>query len=401
MLLPIKSKNPPESFPYVTCSLIFLNIVIYAFTSEYGLIVRESVVDNWAFKSSDFPSVTLLTSMFLHIDPIHLLGNMWFLYLFGFAVEGRMRPIKFIALYLLAGLCGDLLHHVFVGLNEPGIPSLGASGAIMGVMGAAMYMFPFAKINMFYWIGWYWRGVAEWAMWVVGIYYLAFDILFAMIGVDSGVANLAHIGGAAGGFLIAFAMRIKRDDSHASDAKASLSDMGNIFALPAYEVQQIAKTDPTNAEAALAWLWTQSRSGRSPSEECIAHFERHLPTLARSKHVRELADVLGDYAGRTGRFHPRYAIDVGLRAEREAEPQAAMRLLEAAMANPHLKGADKESALYQLGMLHESWFKNYGAAANLYRQVMDEFGGSPMADQAAARHKIVAPLAQRSGSYQY
>ena len=117
--------------------------------------------------------------------------------------------------------------------------------------------------------------------------------------------------------------------------------------------------------------------------------------------MRELADVLGDYAGRTGRFHPRYAIDVGLRAEREAEPQAAMRLLEAAIANPHLKGADKESALYQLGMLHESWFKNYGAAAHLYRQVMDEFGGSPMADQATERHRIVAPLAQQSGSYQY
>lgn len=401
MLLPIKSKNPPESFPYATCALIFLNVVIYAFTSEYGLVVRESVLDNWAFKSQDFPSVTLLTSMFLHADPVHLLGNMWFLYLFGFAVEGRMKTAKFVVLYLAAGLCGDLLHHVFVGLNDPEIPSLGASGAIMGVVGAAMYLFPFARINMFYWIGWYWRGVAEWAMWVVGLYYLAFDVIFAMIGVDSGVANLAHIGGAIGGFLVALVFRVKRDDSHASEAKASFSDMGTLFALPVYEVQQIAKSDPNNSEAALAWAWTHIHSGRPVTEECLAHFERHVPALVRTKNVREMADVLAEHAGKTGRIHPRYAIDIGLRAEREAEPQSAMRLLESALMNPHLKGSDRETALYQLAMIHESWFKNYGAAANLYQLVMTEFGGSPMADQAAVRHKIVAPLAQQSGSYKY
>jgi membrane associated rhomboid family serine protease len=400
MLLPIKSKNPPESFPFVTCALILLNVLIYAFTSEYGLIIKEQVLEVGGFKSEDFPSFTMLTSMFLHGDLFHLLGNMLFLYIFGFAVEGRLKWHRYTVLYFVSGLSGDLLHHFIVGVNDPEIPSIGASGAIMGVLGAAIYMFPHAKINMFYWIGWFWHGVAEWSMWVVGLYYLAFDFIFAMIGAETGVANLAHLGGAGGGFLAAFAMRAKRDDYHASEAKASLSDTGNLFALPPYEVQQIVKSDSTNAEASLAWAWTHIHSGKTPSEECIAHFERHLPALVRTKNVRELADVIATY-GRNGRFHPRYMIDVGLRAEREADPQAAMRLLECAVTNPHCKGADLESALYQLAMLHESWFKNYGAAANLYKRVMDEFGGSPMADQATIRYKIVAPLAQQSGSYQY
>lgn len=111
--------------------------------------------------------------------------------------------------------------------------------------------------------------------------------------------------------------------------------------------------------------------------------------------------VLGEYGGKVGRFHPRYALDVGLRAEREAESQAALRLLEAAVHNPHSKGSDRETALYQLGMLHETWFQNYGAAAHHYQQVMTEFSGSPLADQAATRFKIVSPMAQNAGTYKY
>jgi hypothetical protein len=265
-----------------------------------------------------------------------------------------------------------------------------------------MYMFPHAKIMMFYWIGWFWYGVAEWSLWVVGIFYLAFDVLGALLGSMSGVANLAHLGGAGSGFLIAALMRTKRDDAYASDAKSSLSEMRNLYALRPYEVEQIAKADPSNSEAALAWVWTfMNGGGRAPTDACLQHFEKHLPKLARTGGVREMAMVLGEYCGKTGRFHPRYSIDVGLRAERESEPQAAMRLLEAAVLNPHCQGTDKETALYQLAMLHESWFQNYGAAAHLYQQVMTEFPGSPLADQATARFKIVSPMAQQSGSYKY
>ena len=150
MILPVKAKNLPESFPYVTVALITLNVIIYCFTAEYGLFIRESVVDQWALKGSDFFSVNLLTSMFLHADPFHLLGNMWFLYLFGFAVEGRMKAIKFTVLYLVSGFCGDLLHQLFFGITQPDIPGLGASGAIMGVMGAAIFIFPHSRIKVVY-----------------------------------------------------------------------------------------------------------------------------------------------------------------------------------------------------------------------------------------------------------
>jgi membrane associated rhomboid family serine protease len=400
--IPFKAKNPPESFPIVTVGLIAINVIVYAATTEYGLVVREDVVDQFAFKSQDFPSYTLLTSMFLHVDPFHLVGNMLFLWIFGFAVEGRMKPLKYTAMYFASGLCGDLLHHLVVGLQHPDVPSLGASGAIMGVVGAAMYVFPFAKIKMFYWIGWFWRGVAEWPMWCVGLYYLAFDIFFAALGLESGVANFAHIGGAGGGFLLAFAMRVRRDDSKMSEAKSNLDDMGNLLSLNHTDLEHLVRSNPENAEAALAWVWSQVRVNRPPCEESLQCLQRHIGAAVRTGGIREVADVLGEYAGRVGRFHPRYAIDAGLRAEREAEPQSALRLLEAARLNPHLTASDREIVFYQLAMLHESWFKNYGAAAHFDQCVMTEFGGSPLSDQAAARYRIVAPLAaQQGGAYKY
>lgn len=174
--------------------------------------------------------------------------------------------------------------------------------------------------------------------------------------------------------------KVKRDTSDASEAKASLDDMKSLFILPHYEVQAIAKVDASNQQAALAWVWTLMDSGRTPTEESLAHLDPHLPALSRSADVRELADVLSEFGGKAGRYHPKYAIDVALRADRQAEPQSALKLLESALMNPHIEAGDRETVLYQLAMVHESWFQNYGAAANLYQQVMNEFPGSPLAD---------------------
>ena len=401
MILPVKAKNPPESFPYVTVALIAINVIVYAFTSEYGLFIRDSVVDEWALKGSDFFSIDLLTSMFLHGDLFHLLGNMWFLYLFGFAVEGRMKSVKFIVLYFVSGFCGDALHQLLVGIAEPDIPMLGASGAIMGVMGAAIFIFPHSRITVFYWFFYIYYGTWEWVMWAVGLFYIGFDVLWTLVGIENGVANLAHIGGAIGGFLIPLVFMVKRDTTVMSEAKASLSETKSLFALPVFEVQEIARSDPSNSQAALAWVWAMTRSGRTPTEECLQNFEPHVPALVRSGDVRELAEVLSEFGGKSGRIHPRYLVDLALRAEREAEAQSALRLLQAALANPHLTGSDKETALYQAGMVNESWFQNYGAAASSYKQVMDEFPGSPLADQAKTRYNVVEPLAKQSGSYKY
>jgi len=146
-----------------------------------------------------FPIIlTLITSMFLHGDWLHLIGNMWFLAIFGRNVECALDHGRFLVFYLACGVAGGLAH-VFSDMHSL-IPCLGASGAISGIMGGYVSIFPFNKIRM--WFGWF-IGVIELpAIAVVGIWFL-FQYLAAFweleSGVSDGIAYWDHIGGFVAG----------------------------------------------------------------------------------------------------------------------------------------------------------------------------------------------------------
>src|SRR5438445_129546 len=123
MFLPYRSKNPPESFPYVTVGLIVINTIVFALTSEAFLVIRPEMLERFAVSHNTLSPLRILTAMFLHGDIMHLAGNMLFLWIFGAAVEGRLRGPKFIVLYLLCGLAGDVFHELIFGLKSPDTPS--------------------------------------------------------------------------------------------------------------------------------------------------------------------------------------------------------------------------------------------------------------------------------------
>src|SRR5689334_7360513 len=110
MFIPYRCKNPPESFPWATCGLIAANVFVYVCTTRVGLVIKEPVVDEYGLKFSNINFRDAFASLFLHANLLHLLGNMWFLQLFGSAVEGRLRWFKFLLTYFLAGFAGDALH---------------------------------------------------------------------------------------------------------------------------------------------------------------------------------------------------------------------------------------------------------------------------------------------------
>ena len=146
MLLPYRAKNPPERRPYVTLGLIAANVLVYIPTSVYLLFIRESAVEMFAVTHNNMNPLRMLTASFLHHDPLHLLGNMLFLWIFGAALEGRLGHIKFLLLYLAAACGAWLLHDITFGALHPNRAGLGASGAIMGLAGAYLFVFPFASI---------------------------------------------------------------------------------------------------------------------------------------------------------------------------------------------------------------------------------------------------------------
>lgn len=150
--------------------------------------------------------ITLLTSMFMHGSIMHLAGNMWFLWIFGDNVEDRMGHGRYLVFYLLTGLIASL-SHVLMNLNGPRslIPSLGASGAISGVMGAYLAICPSRRVKVILV-----RALVEVPGYVaVGIWFL-FQLVSGLGGAADGVAYAAHIGGFVAGVLLARPFLIAR-----------------------------------------------------------------------------------------------------------------------------------------------------------------------------------------------
>ena len=163
-MIPLRDTVPSMRFPAVTIGLIVVNAFVFLF--ELGVSTRglDAVFYQWGivpctftstcqariltpsgFRSVSLPPnyLTLLSSMFLHGGWMHIIGNMWSLWIFGDNVEDRMGRAGFLCFYLLSGLAAGVLHIAFNPASR--VPTVGASGAIAGVMGAYLLLFPHAK----------------------------------------------------------------------------------------------------------------------------------------------------------------------------------------------------------------------------------------------------------------
>lgn len=137
VILPYRVKNPPKHFPIATVTLMAINILVFAATSYRFLEIRPEMLQQYALRWGVTSSITILTSTFLHADIFHLGGNMLFLWVFGPAVEDRLRIPGYLGLYVLTGFAGSVAHVMLGSVSGAPIPTLGASGCIMGVLGAS------------------------------------------------------------------------------------------------------------------------------------------------------------------------------------------------------------------------------------------------------------------------
>jgi len=210
-MIPIRDTQSSRSIAVVTRALIALNVIVFLvqltqgdailrFNYFYGLVpARYSVERIAAHFSLGQQLFALLSFMFLHGGFLHLLGNMWSLYIFGDNVEEHLGPLRFLAFYLLCGLASGLTHL----LSNPvsNIPTVGASGAIAGVMGAYFLLFPAAKILTLVPIVFIPLFFEIPAFIFIGIWFLL-QLFNATGGGQSAIAWWAHIGGFAAGVLL-------------------------------------------------------------------------------------------------------------------------------------------------------------------------------------------------------
>jgi membrane associated rhomboid family serine protease len=209
-MFPLKAVRKIERFPLVTMLLIAINTVVFLWqlTLPQAELMKLYQTAGFIPCAGSAAVPTMFTSMFLHGGFIHLLGNMLFLFAFGPSVEDYLGRFWFPVFYLIAGVAGSLLHMVF-NWNVC-IPAIGASGAIMGVMGGFLLLYPGTRIST---VVLFWRipiGVKDIsAFYLLGGFFLL-DLLNGLASLGpitvetGGVAVWAHIGGFLVGFLMAF-----------------------------------------------------------------------------------------------------------------------------------------------------------------------------------------------------
>lgn len=207
-MFPIRDHNPSGRVPYVTYALIAANILIFvSFTGLASDQVRYAAfLGDWAMVPAEVvageDTHTLFSSMFLHAGIMHLAGNMLFLWIFGDNMEDALGHIGFLVFYLASGLVADLAHV----LADPSslIPTVGASGAIAGVMGGYLLLYPRAKVDILLIFIVFFRLFTLSAWIVLAIWFGMQIIGGAMTGSEmGGVAYWAHAGGFVAGVLFA------------------------------------------------------------------------------------------------------------------------------------------------------------------------------------------------------
>ena len=235
-MFPLRDENPTSTPAFVTYILIAINLAVWVFVQgagggdavaasvcNYGLIPGElllKVEPGTGFAMSKGMSCLmdagrapehLLSSMFLHGSWGHILGNMWFLFIFGDNVEEAFGHLKFLIFYLVSGLVAAALQVVM----EPGsmIPMVGASGAISGVLGAYVVLYPRARVHNLLFLGFYLTTIRLPA-WVMLGYWIALQVLGGIMAQsgEGGTAFWAHIGGFGAGVILGFLFgtRVKR-----------------------------------------------------------------------------------------------------------------------------------------------------------------------------------------------
>jgi len=210
-MFPYKDDNPTKSFPSVTIGIIVLNIVVFILqvlssgdgqriVFAYGAIPHNIV----SLESTQpiHPFLTIFTSMFMHGGLFHIFGNMLYLWIFGNNIEDRLGHFRFIIFYFFCGIIAAFSHTLAAA--DSNVPMIGASGAVSGVLGAYLLLFPYARVHTVIFLGFFVQTVQIPALIVIG-FWAIIQIVNGLItqGLlnQGGVAWFAHVGGFIAGLV--------------------------------------------------------------------------------------------------------------------------------------------------------------------------------------------------------
>jgi membrane associated rhomboid family serine protease len=208
-MIPLRDSQPSYSTPYVTIALIVTNVLVFLYTVSLEPFSRNHFIVEYGMIPARFQLIDLLTSMFMHGGWLHLIGNMWFLWIFGDNVEDVLGHGKYLLFYLLCGVAASLGH--FALSMESRVPTVGASGAIAGVMGAYLIKFPHSHIVTLVPVFVFVTTIEVPAVLML-LYWFVIQFFSGVGSIarsqisQGGVAWFAHVGGFLAGMLLVLAM---------------------------------------------------------------------------------------------------------------------------------------------------------------------------------------------------
>jgi rhomboid family protein len=207
-MIPLRDVIPSRTTPYITVTIIILNAAAWFFELSLPEDVLPLFLQVYGVVPARFHGLTLLTSMFLHGSWMHVIGNMWYLWIFGDNVEDRVGHGRFIVFYLLCGSAAALGQILIA--PDSTLPTIGASGAIAGVMGAYFVLYPRSRVLTLIPLIIFWEVIELPAIMLLGFWFLMQLFSAGAIAVTSstgggGVAFMAHVAGflcGAGGIFV-------------------------------------------------------------------------------------------------------------------------------------------------------------------------------------------------------
>jgi rhomboid family protein len=206
-MIPLRDNNPTKRLPIMTLIVIAINVVVFLYTNSLSTRAQNQFFINYGLiplkitaTFNPTTALTFITSMFLHGGWLHIIGNMLYLWIFGNNIEDRLGIIGFTIFYLICGIAAGLAQ-IAIDPRSP-IPQIGASGAIAGILGGYIVLFPRARVQTLIIFVYFFTIRELSALWVLGFWFVL-QVINALISAgQSDVAFFAHIGGFIAGLVL-------------------------------------------------------------------------------------------------------------------------------------------------------------------------------------------------------
>jgi membrane associated rhomboid family serine protease len=388
MLFPLGDDNPRRSTPIVTIALIAANAAVFL-ANNLGATedsLREFFL-RWGYDADRPLSVQAFTSMFMHGGFMHILGNMWVLWIVGDNVEDKLGRFRYLALYLIGGLVAVWAYSGIAQMAGPSPaamemfgraqpPLVGASGAVYGVMGMYLVLFPEARIRLLFWFFLFVQVIRVPAKVFIGIT-IALDFLQTLIArgpAAGGVATAAHVGGGVFGIVAALALKKSVGGGAGGDAWDVHTGFSRHSHGGAESRGDLVRDDGDGSP----WY-----TPPEPMEEQSAELENALVQLVRAGRTRDAIDVYPAYVSyrRERPLPPDVQLEIAHEFYRQGLARdgiaAYRRFLDTNPGDP-----DAPEAAFRIGILYARGLDDARSAVPWLRQAAESHGNAQVAAYA-------------------